>query len=517
LALDRAAPARFIAHMTDFILAIDQGTTSTRAILFDRAFSSRHTAQIELTQHYPQPGWVEHDGEEIWAATLAVCREAIAAAGGATKIACIGITNQRETTLVWDRATGTPIHKAIVWQDRRTSAVCAGLRGAGHEAAVQAQTGLLLDPYFSATKLAWILDHVPGARALAGDGKLAFGTVESFLIWRLTGGAAHVTDATNAARTLLLDLHARTWSDKLCGLFSAPRAVLGRVADCAGALGVTDPALFGAAIPITGAAGDQQAALVGHGCLSPGEAKATYGTGCFLVMHAGAQAPTSRNRLLATVGYQIPGETAYALEGSIFSAGATIQWLKEGLGVIAASRDSEALAASVPDTGGVHLVPAFAGLGAPQWNAEARGAILGLTRDSTAAHIVRAGLEAVAHQTADLLDALAADGAPALTTLKVDGGVTANGLAMQMLADFTGVPVERPAFQEMTALGAAKLAALGAGLIDSLAAAPALAGPTVWRPLMPVGERVARRRAWAAAVAGVIGHAEALASAAKPH
>jgi glycerol kinase len=490
--------------MQNLILAIDQGTTSTRAIVFDAAFAPVALAQKELTQHYPEPGWVEHDPEEIWAATLEVCRAAVAKAGGATRIAAIGITNQRETTIVWERATGRPIHNAIVWQDRRTAARCDALRAAGREAEVQAATGLLLDPYFSATKLSFILDAVPGARERAAKGELAFGTVESSLIFRLTNGKSHVTDETNASRTLLFGLGERAWREDLCALFGAPMEVLPRIVPCAGDLGVTDPEHFGAAIRITGAAGDQQAALVGHGCATPGEAKATYGTGCFLVMHAGGRPPTSRNRLLATMGYSVPGEIAYALEGSIFSAGATIQWLKEGLGVIAASRESEALAASLKDNGGVYLVPAFAGLGAPQWEARARAAVFGLSRDATHAHIVRAGLEAIAYQTADLLDALAADGAPRLAALCVDGGVTANDWMMQFLADICGVAVERPAFQEATALGAAKLAALGAGLIDDLAAAGRRDAGTRFMPRMAADTRAALRAGWALAVKGVL-------------
>lgn len=487
--------------MRPHILAIDQGTTSTRAIVFDEAFAPKAVAQIELTQHFPAPGHVEHDGEEIWRATVQVCREAIDKVGGPGAIAAIGITNQRETTLVWERATGALIHKAIVWQDRRTSEVCARLRAQGREADVQAATGLLLDPYFSATKIAAILDAT-GRRADANQ--LAFGTVDSFLLWRLTGGRVHATDATNAARTLLFGLKPPAWRDDLAALFHVPASMLPTVQPSAGLFGETDPSLFGRAIPITGIAGDQQAALVGHGCLTPGMAKATYGTGCFLVMNAGAEPPVSHNRLLATVGYQIGAATTYALEGSIFSAGATIQWLRDGLKLIGASRESEALAAALPDNGGVYLVPAFAGLGAPQWNADARGAILGLTRDSSAAHVVRAGLEAIAYQTRDLLDALVADGAPKPTTLAVDGGVTANAWAMQFLADLCDTPVERPAFQEVTALGAARLAAFGAGLIPDLAARPDASPAARWTPRMAPATRAQLLNGWAKAVAGVL-------------
>lgn len=487
-----------------YILAIDQGTTSTRAIAFDGDFAPKAVAQIELTQHFPQPGWVEHDPEEIWRATVQVCREVIDKVGGPDAIACIGVTNQRETTVVWERATGKAIHKAIVWQDRRTADVCAKLKANGHEAMVQAKTGLLLDPYFSGTKIAVILDAT-GRRDDAD--KFAFGTIDSFLIWNLTAGKVHATDATNASRTLIFGLKPPAWSEELAALLRVPSSMLPDVRPSAGDFGHTDPELFGRAIPITGVAGDQQAALVGHGCLTPGMAKATYGTGCFLVMNAGDAPPVSKNRLLATVGYQIGDATTYALEGSIFSAGSTIQWLKEGLHLINASRESEALAAQLKDNGGVYLVPAFAGLGAPQWNAEARGAIVGLTRDSSAAHVVRAGVEAIAYQTRDLLDALIADGAPRPTTLAVDGGVTANGWAMQFLADICDTPVERPAFQEVTALGAAKLAAFGAGLIPSLDAVKPNAPAARWTPRMDAPARDQLLVGWQAAVRGVLSHA----------
>jgi glycerol kinase len=492
--------------MSRYILAIDQGTTSTRAIAFDLGFSPVAVAQIELPQHYPQPGWVEHDPEDIWAATTDVCWEVMSKLGGPETIACIGITNQRETTVVWD-ASGRAIHRAVVWQDRRTSAHCAALRQRGLERAVQSESGLLLDPYFSATKIAWLLaQEAAGARPGAATG-LKFGTIDSFLMWRLTGGAVHATDVTNAARTLLAALATRSWSEDLAEIFEVPLDILPTIRPSAGLFGHTDPAVFGRAIPITGVAGDQQAALVGHGCLSAGQAKATFGTGCFLVANAGPTPPASQHRLLATVGYEAPGEMAYAIEGSIFSAGATIQWLKEGLGAIAASRDSEAMAAGLSDNGGVYCVPAFAGLGAPQWEADARGAIVGLTRDSTAAHLVRAGLEAIAYQTHDLLEALAGDGVR-LSALKVDGGVTANAWAMQFLADICAVPVERPAFQEVTALGAARLAAVGAGLAPSLAAIPPpTQGAVRWTPRMPAPERDALLHGWRAAMAGTLAHA----------
>jgi glycerol kinase len=423
--------------------------------------------------------------------------------GGAANIAAIGITNQRETTVVWDRSTGAPVHKAIVWQDRRTSETCAALREAGHEKRVQQITGLLLDPYFSATKIAWILDREPGMRRRAEQGELAFGTIETFLIWRLTGGREHVSDITNASRTLLFDINARAWSDEMCALFSVPRALLPKVASCDALLGDADASLFGRAIPIHGSAGDQQAALVGHGCLQPGMAKSTYGTGAFLVMNMGERVPHSANRLLATVGYQTKDAFAYALEGSIFSAGATMQWLRDGLELIKTSAESEAIAAALPDNGGVYLVPAFAGLGAPQWNADARGTIVGLTRDSRLEHLVRAGLEAVAYQTADLFDALRADGAPKITSLLVDGGLTANTWAMQFLADVCDVEVACPKFQEVTALGAAKLAAYGSGRIKSLDGAGA-ASQARWTPRMSVAVRTRLREGWRAAVAAAL-------------
>ena len=496
------------AWMSTHILAIDQGTTSTRAIAFDLNFNPVAVAQIELRQHYPQPGWVEHDAEEIWAATLSVCRDAIAKVGGSAHFATIGITNQRETTIVWDRKTGAPVHKAIVWQDRRTSELCAGLREAGHEARVQQLTGLLLDPYFSATKIAWILDHDPSLRARAERGELAFGTIESFLVWRLTNGGSHKSDVTNAARTLLFDIAKREWSDEMCGLFKVPSALLPQTAACDAHFGDTDPQHFGRAIPIHGMAGDQHAALVGHGCLKPGMAKVTYGTGAFLVMNMGDAPPRSRNRLLATLGYQAKQDVAYALEGSIFSAGATMQWLRDGLKLIKNSAESEAIAEALPNNGGVYLVPAFAGLGAPQWNAEARGTIIGLTRDSRLDHIVRAGLEAVAYQTADLLDALRADGAPPIKSLLIDGGLTANNWAMQFLADICDVEVARPKFQEVTALGAAKLAALGAGLIDSL---DNVGGDANARWTSRIGEsaRAGARAGWRKAVAAALAAASA--------
>lgn len=489
--------------MSRYILAIDQGTTSTRAIAFDLEFNPRASAQIELRQHYPQPGWVEHDAEEIWTATLKVCEDVIAALGGPANVAAIGITNQRETTIVWDRQTGAPVHKAIVWQDRRTADWCARLREEGREQRVQDVTGLLLDPYFSATKIAWILDRDPALRARAENGELAFGTIETFLVWRLTNGRSHVSDVTNAARTLLFDIAKRDWCEEMCALFRVPRAMLPKTAACDAHFGETDAKHLGRAIPIHGMAGDQQAALVGHGCLNPGMAKVTYGTGAFLVMNMGDAPPRSRNRLLATVGYQAKQDFAYALEGSIFSAGATMQWLRDGLKLIKSSAESEAIAEALPDNGGVYLVPAFVGLGAPQWSADARGTIVGLTRDSRLEHLVRAGLEAVAYQTADLLDALRADGAPPIKSLLVDGGLTANGWAMQFLANICDVEVARPAFQEVTALGAAKLAAFGVGAIASLDGSGASTSAR-WSPRMTRAVREATTRGWRKAVAATL-------------
>jgi glycerol kinase len=493
--------------MTTCILAIDQGTTSTRAITFelreDRGLHPVAVSQIALAQHFPHSGWVEHDAAEIWAATLQTCREVIGRAGGVGRFAAVGITNQRETAVIWDAATGEPLHRAIVWQDRRTAGVTAALAAAGHEAAVQAATGLILDPYFSATKFAWLLDTVPEGRARAARGEVLLGTIDSWLVWKLTGGTRHVTDATNASRTSLMDLQTRAWREDLCDLFRVPIAALPRIVGCAEPQGETDPALFGRALPITGSAGDQQAALVGHGALRPGDAKITYGTGAFLVANVGDRPVASSSRLLGTLGYQVGDTSAWALEGSIFSAGSAIQWLRDGVGMIRDSRESEALAQTLPDNGGVYLVPGFTGLGAPWWEPDARGAVIGLTRDTGPAHFVRAALEALAYQTRDLLDALARDGAPPFSVLKVDGGVTANAFAMQFVADICELTVERPAFQEMTALGAARLAALGAGLIEDLEPRDSEA-PAVWTPRMGQAERDALLEGWRRAVKAAI-------------
>ncbi len=454
------------------LIAIDQGTTSTRAIAFDAELKPLASAQQELRQIFPAPGWVEHDPEEIWSATVAVVRAAMAQAGlAAADIAGIGITNQRETTILWDRATGRPIHNAIVWQDRRTADFCDGLRAGGHEPAIVASTGLLLDPYFSASKITWLLEHVDGARARAQAGQLAFGTVDSFLLWRLTGGQVHATDATNAARTLLFDIGRGQWDEDLCRLFGVPMSLLPAVRDCAGEFGPTAPDLFGGPIRIRGIAGDQQAATVGQGCFKPGMMKATYGTGCFALLNTGPERVTSRSRLLSTIAYQLDGRRTYALEGAIFVAGAAVQWLRDGLKIIARSSDVGALAAQADPAEEVYLVPAFVGLAAPYWDAQARGAIFGLTRNSGAPEIARAALDAVGYQTRDLLEAMHADWPPAAgaeTVLRVDGGMTASDACLQFLADILASPVDRPTVLETTALGAAYLAGRAAGLCPDL-------------------------------------------------
>ena len=451
--------------MPDFILAIDQGTTSTRSIVFDRMLAPVAIAQQEFPQLYPAPGLVEHDPEAIWSSTLATMREAIGRAGiKPSQIAAIGIANQRETTVVWERASGRPIHHAIVWQDRRTTETCAALARNGHEPLIAARTGLLLDPYFSATKIAWLLDHVEGAREAAHAGRLAFGTIDSFLLWRLTGGKVHATDATNAARTLLLDIHRGSWDGELCELLAVPAPLLPEVRDCAGDLGTTD--VLGAPVAIRAMLGDQQAATVGQGCFSPGMLKSTYGTGCFALLNTGPDPVASGNRLLTTIAYQLNGKRTYALEGAIFVAGAAVQWLRDALKVIAAAPDVNALAAAADPAEQVYLVPAFVGLGAPWWDAAARGALHGLTRNCGVAEIARAALEAVGYQTRDLLDAMRADwpAGAADTVLRVDGGMSASDFTMQFLADILAAPVDRPVVKETTALGAAYLAGHAAGL-----------------------------------------------------
>ena len=485
-----------------YILAVDQGTTSTRAVVFDADGEVHGQAQRELHQHYPEPGWVEHDPEEIWQATLATAREALAAAKlGARDIAGIGITNQRETTVLWERASGRPVARAIVWQDRRTAARCAELAAQGYGAGVQAKTGLVLDPYFSATKIEWLLDRVPDARARAERGELAFGTVDAFLLWRLTGGKVHATDATNASRTLLFDLHRQDWDDELLRLFRVPRAVLPAVKDSAGDFGTASSDHFGAAIPVLGIAGDQQAATVGQACFAPGMIKSTYGTGCFALLNTGETAVASKNRLLTTLAYRLQGRATYAVEGAIFIAGAAIQWLRDGLGLIKDARESEALARAADPARRVYLVPAFTGLGAPHWDADARGALFGLTRDAGRAEIVRAALDACCFQTRDLLDAMRADGADP-RSLRVDGGMVANDWLMQRLADLLGLPVERPRHTETTVRGAAALAGLAAGIYPSLdAIARQWSLDRAFEPRLSRDEREALHAGWQDAVA----------------
>jgi glycerol kinase len=483
------------------VLAIDQGTTSTRAIVFDAGGRPVASAQKELPQIFPRPGWVEHDPEEIWRATVEVCRGALAAAKlEARALAGIGITNQRETTVVWDRATGTPLHNAIVWQDRRTADRCQELRQAGHEPAISARTGLVLDPYFSGTKMAWVLDNVAGARQSAARGALAAGTIESFLLWRLTGGQVHASDATNASRSLLLDIHNALWDDDLLKIFGVPRSLLPRVVDCSGELGVATTDLLGAPVPVLGMAGDQQAATVGQACVRPGMVKATYGTGCFVLLNTDTIAVHSKNRLLTTIAYQLGGKRTYALEGSIFIAGAAVQWLRDGLKLIKSSADVEALARAARADSGVYMVPAFVGLGAPYWDPGARGAVFGLTRDTGPAEIAAATLDSVCYQTRDLIEAMRGDGA-AIDSFRVDGGMVVNDDLMQRLADTVGTPVERPRVTETTALGAAFLAGLHAGLWPSLdALSRTWALDRAFRPAEDAASRNRRYTGWQEAV-----------------
>jgi len=497
--------------MKAHVVAIDQGTTSSRAIIFDRSLQAVASAQQEITQHYPAPGLVEHDAEEIWQSVVATVRAALEKAQlSAADIAAIGITNQRETTVIWDRASGKPVHRAIVWQDRRTADRCAQLKSEGHEQAISARTGLLIDPYFSATKIAWKLDHVEGARAAAEAGKLAFGTIDSFLLWRLTGGKVFATDATNASRTLLLDLRRAEWDDDMLRLFRVPAAVLPEVRDSAGDLGVTEKPLFGAPIAIRGVVGDQQAAMVGQACVKSGMMKATYGTGCFALLHTGDSPIRSSNRLLATIAYQIGGKRAYALEGAIFIAGAAVQWLRDAMGLIRSAEEVNALAAKANPAERVILVPAFTGLGAPWWDAEARGAIFGLTRASGAAELARAVIESVGFQTADLFAAMRADwpaSREAGTVLRVDGGMANSDPAMQFLADILDAPVDRPVATETTARGAACLAGLAAGIYPDLNALEKL-----WRldrrflPNIDSNARAAALLHWRDAVARTKSH-----------
>ena len=490
--------------MPAFILAIDQGTTSSRAIMFNEASEVLAVAQQEFPQHFPQDGWVEHDPEDIWSSTLAVTRQAIAEAGiDAAQVTAIGITNQRETTVIWDRVTGEPIHNAIVWQDRRTADYCESQRAAGLETLVTAKTGLLLDPYFSATKVKWLLDNVAGARVRAERGELAFGTIDSFLLWRLTGGQSHKTDATNASRTMLFNIHDQTWDAELLAELDIPAALLPQVEDSAADFGMAQASLFGAAIPIAGMAGDQQAALIGQCCFEDGMTKSTYGTGCFVIMNTGSLAVKSTSKLLTTVAYRLNGQVTYGLEGSIFIAGAAVQWLRDGLGLIKHAAETEAIATAHPDARGVYLVPAFTGLGAPYWDASARGAILGLTRDTGIADIVTATLQSVCYQTRDLMDAMAGDGVKP-TALRVDGGMVANDWIAQCLADLVPIPVVRPRVTETTALGAAYLAGLQSGVFASTSVLA-----EQWRqeqeflPQMPEAQSMALYEGWQAAVARV--------------
>lgn len=482
------------------ILALDQGTTSSRAIIFDEAFFPVASAQAEFAQHFPAPGWVEHEADDLWSTTLDCARQAIEAAG--VMPAAIGITNQRETTLLWDRATGRPLHRAIVWQDRRTADTCAALKAAGHEPMITARTGLLLDPYFSGTKLAWLLDHIPGARDRARAGELAFGTVDSWLIWNLTGGRVHATDATNASRTLLYNIETGVWDADICALLDIPMQLLPQVKDCAADYGRTAPGLFAAEIPIAGVAGDQQAATIGQACFRPGMMKSTYGTGCFALLNTGAEKVTSRNRLLTTIAYRLGGQTTYALEGSIFVAGAVVQWLRDGLQIIGQAAETQGLADLSDPASGVVIVPAFTGMGAPYWRPEAQGAVFGLTRGTGRAEMARAALESVGFQTLDLLNAMRADWAGAGdSVLRVDGGMARSDWTMQFLADILGAPVDRPMVTETTALGAAFLAALQVGLCASPEAfATGWALERRFSPAMAEADRATRVARWGRAV-----------------
>jgi glycerol kinase len=492
-----------------YILSIDQGTTSTRALLFDESGSPMRVRQRELRQIYPQDGWVEHDAKEIWEAVLEVCRGLLTAGTHADNIAAIGITNQRETTVLWERATGKPLHNAIVWQDRRTAELCAKLKDEGKEPIIQKKTGLLIDPYFSGTKLAWLLDHIPGARERARKGELCFGTIDSWLIWNLTGGKVHATDATNASRTLLFNIATQKWDDEILGWFDIPRELLPEVKDCCADFGRTEKALFGIEIPVAGVAGDQQAATVGQACFEPGLMKSTYGTGCFAVVNTGERQVASTNRLLTTVAYRLGGKTTYALEGSIFMAGAIVQWLRDEMRLISGAGESEELAMKADPTSPVVLVPAFTGLGAPYWDPHARAALFGMTRDTGAAEIVRAAIESVSFQTRDLMDAMGADmkgaGLQSPQALRVDGGMVANNWFMQNLTDIIGRPVERPAVIETTALGAAYLAGMQVGFYGSPQdVARNWQCERAFAPKMPENERAARYARWQQAVGRVL-------------
>jgi len=488
--------------MGDAILVIDEGTTSTRAMLFEADGTCIFTEQRELTQSYPRPGWVEHDAEEIWERSLACARAAAAAGGGAERVAALGITNQRETVVFWSRRTGKALAPAIVWQDRRTAELCAGLKAEGHEEAVQARTGLLLDPYFSASKIAWALEHWPQLGEAGDD--LCAGTIDSWLVFRLTGGL-HVSDATNASRTALMDIGTGRWDEGLLDLWGVPERALPEIVDCAGSLGETLPEHFGSPIPICGMAGDQQAASIGQACLAAGNSKATYGTGAFILTNTGEEFRRSRHRLLSTIAWQLGGGRTYALEGSVFVAGSLVKWLRDDLGLIGSAAETESLARSVPDSGGVQIVPAHSGLGAPWWRPDARGAISGLSFATRRAHIARAALEAMAHQTHDLMAAFAADGAP-WEVLKIDGGMASNGWLAQDLADVLDLTVERPGFVETTALGAAMLAGVGCGMFGSLEEAAAMRGAVErFEPAMEREVREARLAGWKKALEGVLG------------
>ena len=486
--------------MTDpIILSIDQGTTSTRSMAFGADGLPRSAARREFRQYYPADGWVEHDPEDIWRDTLDTLKEA--ADGSSGDVAAIGITNQRETVVLWDRETGEPVHKAIVWQDRRTARLCARLKEEGCESLVRERTGLLLDPYFSGTKLAWMLDELPGVRARAERGALAFGTIDSFLLWRLTGGRVHATDASNASRTLLYDIHRGQWDADLLRMLDIPEALLPEVRDNSTIFGETEKGLLGRAVPIGGMVGDQQAAMIGQACFRPGDAKSTYGTGCFLLLNTGEEAIASQNGMLTTVAYRLGGRTTYALEGAIFVAGAAVKWLRDGLGLINRASDTNDLATRLDDNHGVYMVPAFVGLGAPHWDPDARGSITGLTFDVTGAHLARAALESVAYQTADLLDAMAIDGAATVRTIRVDGGMAGNDWFCQFLADMLETNVERPTHIETTAAGAAFLAGMAVGVWSGPeAVAQTWQGDRVFRPAMDAARRCALRDGWVEAL-----------------
>ena len=484
----------------DLILSIDQGTTSTRAIAFTTGGAPVATAQRALPQIFPADGWVEHDPEEIWAATVEVSKQVLSQVG-VERFGAIGITNQRETAVIWDRETGKPIHHAIVWQDRRGAPLCKRLIAEGREPEIQEKTGLLIDSYFSATKIAWLLENVPGARVDAEQGKLAFGTIDSFLLWRLTGGKVHATDITNASRTMLYDIHKRGWDPALLQLFGVPASLLPAVKPNAGVFGMSDPGALGVALPIAGMAGDQQAAVIGQACLRPGMIKSTYGTGCFALLNTGSEAKLSKNRLLTTIAYQLGDRFAYAVEGSIFVAGAAVQWLRDGLKLFQEAGDTDSLAKAASNSSNVYLVPAFTGLGAPYWDPEARGALLGLTRDTGIAEVVRSALEAVCYQTQDLMAAMSADGGTRPTALRVDGGMARNDWVLQFLADILQLPVERPHVTETTALGAAFCAALGRGMIPDVAAIEKSWRPDRrFEPKMTAAERDRRYAGWQDAV-----------------